>query len=163
MIWSCFRARKQNYEANWQCYWFDIESSGFAWLLLLHFWVHYPKFCNKNQITTEDYSQHYQMTGLTNHTFILDFKLVFNCLKSCTTCWNCYRYTEPIGKKVYKSFVDERIKVNVSILSTMKKRNLKILQIQGKSIKTKIGEQLLCFSLTGNEFLNSIPHLFLSQ
>ena len=46
------------------------------------------EFCNKNQITTEDYSQYYQITGLTNqrisnsvkkmiqmyHTFNLDFK-----------------------------------------------------------------------------------------
>ena len=55
------------------------------------------EFCYKNQITTEDYSQHCQMTGLTNqrisnnvekiiqvyHTFSLDFKdnaSVFNAV-----------------------------------------------------------------------------------
>ena len=42
---------------------------------------------------------------------------------------------------MYQSFVDERIKGEVSIWSTMKKRNLKMFRMQGKSIKTKTGEK----------------------
>ena len=60
---------------------------------------------------------------------------------------------------MYKSFVDERIKREVSIWSTMKKRNLKTFRIQGKSIKTKTGEKLvqlkeertLLFLITGRK------------
>ena len=44
---------------------------------------------------------------------------------------------------MYKSFVDERIKRDVSIWPTMKKRNLKTFRMQGKSIKTKVGEKLV--------------------
>ena len=42
-----------------------------------------------------------------------------------------------------KSFVDERNKGEISIWSTMKKRNLKTFRIQGKRMKTKIGEKLV--------------------
>ena len=121
------------------------------------------EFSNKNQITAEDYPQHYQMTGLTNqrisnnvkamiqvhHTFNLDFKdnaSVFNAVSkavlSAETATDILSH-EDIGKEMYKSFVDERVEGEVSIWSTMRKRNLKTFRIQGKSIKTKIGEKLV--------------------
>ena len=70
-----------------------------------------------------------------------------------------------ISREMYKSFLDERIKGEVSVWSTMKKRNLKMFRIQGKSIKTKIGEKvvqleeehtlLACFLITAKNVLNS--------
>ena len=50
---------------------------------------------------------------------------------------------EDNGKEMCQSFTGKRIKGEVSICSTMKKCNLKALRIQGKIIKTKIGEKLV--------------------
>ena len=83
------------------------------------------------------------------HTFNLDFKdngSVFNAVSKAVLpaeTATCILNHEDIGKEMYKSFVDERIKGAVSIWSTMKKRNLKTFRIQGKNIRTKIGEQLV--------------------
>ena len=50
---------------------------------------------------------------------------------------------EDIGKKMYQSFMDERIKGEFSVCSTMKNCNLKKFHLQGKSIKTKIVEKVV--------------------
>ena len=124
------------------------------------------EFYNKNQITTKGYSQDYQMTSLTNqrissnvkknivvfHTFNFDFKdyaSVFNALskvvlpaETATDLLN-HEYT---AKEMHKSFLGEKIKGEVSVWSTMKKHNLETFPIQGKSIKTKIGEKLVLLS-----------------
>ena len=124
------------------------------------------EFYNKNQITTKGCSQDYQMTSLTNqrissnvkknivvfHTFNFDFKdyaSVFNALskvvlpaETATDLLN-HEYT---AKEMHKSFVGEKIKGEVSVWSTMKKHNLETFPIQGKSIKTKIGEKLVLLS-----------------
>ena len=82
------------------------------------------------------------------HTFNLDFNdnaSVFDAFSKAVlpveTATDILSH-EDIGKEMYKSFVYKRIKGEVSIWSTMKKRNLKTFDIQGKSIKTKIGEKL---------------------
>ena len=124
------------------------------------------EFYNKNQITTKGYSQDYQMTSLTNqrissnvkknivvfHTFNFDFKdyaSVFNAVskvvlpaETATDLLN-HEYT---AKEMHKSFVGEKIKGEVSVWSTIKKHNLETFRIQGKSIKTKIGEKLVLLS-----------------
>ena len=124
------------------------------------------EFYNKNQITTKAYSQDYQMTSLTNqrissnvkknivvfHTFNFDFKdyaSVFNAVskvvlpaETATDLLN-HEYT---AKEMHKSFVGEKIKGEVSVWSTMKKYNLETFPIQGKRIKTKIGEKLVLLS-----------------
>ena len=82
------------------------------------------------------------------HTFNVDFNdnaSVFNAVSKAVqpveTATDILGH-EDIDKEMYKSFVDGRIKGEVSIWLTMKKLNLKTFGIQGKSIKTKIGEKL---------------------
>ena len=83
------------------------------------------------------------------HTFNLDFRdkaSIFNAVSKAVlpaeTATDILSH-EDIGKEMSKSFVDERIHREVSIWPTMKKRNLTTFWIQGKSIKTKIGEILV--------------------
>ena len=121
------------------------------------------EFCSKNLIALQGHAQHYQITGSTNQristnvkkmiqvfdTFDLDFKengSVFNVLSKAVlpaeTASDILCH-EDIGKEMYRSFVDDRIKGEVSIWSPMKKRNLKTFRTQGKTIKTKIGEKVV--------------------
>ena len=113
------------------------------------------EFYDKNQITRVDYLQHYQTTGLTNQrisnnvkkiiqvydTFNLDFKDNAHVSMLSETATNILSH-EDIGKEMHQSIVDQIIKGEVSIWSTLKKRNLKTFRMQGKSIKTNIGEKV---------------------
>ena len=92
------------------------------------------------------------------HTFNFDFRdkaSIFNAVSKAVlpaeTATDILSHKD-IGKEMYKSLVDhrdrrkrvdERIHREVSVWPTMKKRNLKTFWIQGKSIKTKIGEILV--------------------
>lgn len=50
---------------------------------------------------------------------------------------------DEIGKKMYQTFIDERIKGPLPIWTTMKKRKLETFQNQAKVIKCKVGQKIV--------------------